>query len=132
MACSVPLIIAKQDMQAVGSAITYARRYGLAAALGVPQIDDDAESTMERPKPAPSYKPTPAALPPMPAAVAAPDRYRHTQHRELCISLAKKLGIDSNTLLLKREKLVPFLEANATTADLSQWIDAFFKKEGDK
>ncbi len=119
MACSVPLIIAKQDMQAVGSAITYARRYGLAAALGVPQIDDDGEAAMDRPKPSP-------------AAGAAPERYLHIQHRELCISLAKKLGIDSNTLLLKRDKLVPFLEANATTADLGQWIDAFFKKEGDK
>lgn len=130
MSSSVPLILAKQDMQTVGSAITYARRYGLAAACGVPQIDDDAESTMERPKTQTStYR---YEVKTVPAAVAAPERYRHTQHRELCITEAAKLGVGSNALLLKREKLVAFLEANATTADLAQWIDAFFKKEGDK
>lgn len=31
----------KRDMQALGSSITYARRYSLAAMMGVPQIDDD-------------------------------------------------------------------------------------------
>jgi hypothetical protein len=46
----VPLIITKNDMQGVGSAITYARRYGLAAACGISQTDDDAESCVERPK----------------------------------------------------------------------------------
>jgi hypothetical protein len=45
--CSrVPLIITKQDMQGVGSAITYARRYGLAAACGLSQTDDDGEAAV--------------------------------------------------------------------------------------
>ena len=35
--------IAKRDPQGVGSAMTYARRYGLAAALGISQADDDAQ-----------------------------------------------------------------------------------------
>lgn len=35
--------------QAIGSAITYARRYGLAAMLGIYQTDDDAEAAMNRP-----------------------------------------------------------------------------------
>jgi hypothetical protein len=34
--------------QAVGSAITYARRYGLAAMVGIYQTDDDAESAQGR------------------------------------------------------------------------------------
>jgi len=34
--------------QAIGSAITYARRYGLAAIVGVVQVDDDAEQGMGR------------------------------------------------------------------------------------
>lgn len=123
IACSVPLIISKQDMQAVGSAITYARRYGLAAALGVPQIDDDAESTMERPKP---------VLVASKPVLATPEPYRHLKHRDLCVAEAGKLGISSNALLLHKDALVKFLEANATTGDLPQWIDAFFKKEGDK
>lgn len=131
IACSVPLIIAKQDMQAVGSAITYARRYGLAAALGVPQIDDDAESTMERPKPAPSYKPTPAALPPMPA-VLINRPFKYSDHRDLVPNAAAAVGIPANKIIEVREKLSAFLEANASTHDLPQWIDAFFKKEGDK
>jgi hypothetical protein len=39
----------KNDPQAVGSALTYARRYSLAAMVGVVQCDDDAESAMDRP-----------------------------------------------------------------------------------
>lgn len=38
----VPYIVAKQDMQGLGSAITYARRYGLVSILGLEQEDDDA------------------------------------------------------------------------------------------
>lgn len=36
------LACAKQDPQAYGSAITYARRYALQAILGIPSEDDDA------------------------------------------------------------------------------------------
>ena len=38
----------KSGAQAVGSCITYARRYALAAMTGLAQIDDDAEATMQR------------------------------------------------------------------------------------
>jgi len=38
----IPLILAKQDMQQLGSAITYARRYGLVSMFGLEQEDDDA------------------------------------------------------------------------------------------
>lgn len=37
----VPLILNKQDMQQLGSAITYARRYGLVSMFGLEQEDDD-------------------------------------------------------------------------------------------
>lgn len=40
--------LAKADPQAAGSAITYARRYGLMAMLGMPAVDDDAESAHGR------------------------------------------------------------------------------------
>jgi len=36
------LVLQKQDMQGLGSAITYARRYARAAILGITQDDDDA------------------------------------------------------------------------------------------
>ena len=38
----------KLDPQSVGSSITYARRYALAAMVGICPEDDDAESTMDR------------------------------------------------------------------------------------
>ncbi len=42
---SMPILMVKEDMQGMGSAITYARRYALAAICGVAQDDDDAEGT---------------------------------------------------------------------------------------
>lgn len=45
------LPLAKQDPQAAGSAITYARRYSLAALAGIPTVDDDSEASMMRGKP---------------------------------------------------------------------------------
>lgn len=40
------LPLTKQDPQAAGSAITYARRYSLSALAGIPSVDDDAEAAM--------------------------------------------------------------------------------------
>ena len=40
----VPLTPTKPDMQGYGSAITYARRYSLQTALGVPSEDDDGNA----------------------------------------------------------------------------------------
>ena len=42
----MPLILGKSDMQGLGSAITYARRYALAAMIGVAQADDDGEGSI--------------------------------------------------------------------------------------
>lgn len=41
---TVPLILAKNDMQQLGSAITYARRYGLVSIFGLEQEDDDGNN----------------------------------------------------------------------------------------
>ena len=38
----------KQDPQAMGSAITYARRYSYQSVLGIPSEDDDGEKSMPR------------------------------------------------------------------------------------
>lgn len=43
-----PLLMGKQDMQALGSAITYARRYGLAAMVGIAPEDDDGNAAVAR------------------------------------------------------------------------------------
>lgn len=42
--CPVPLIVGKQDMQGLGSAITYARRYGLMSLAGIAPEDDDGNA----------------------------------------------------------------------------------------
>lgn len=47
-ASRVYLVIGKQDMQGVGSAITYARRYGLLGMAGLAPEDDDGEATKAR------------------------------------------------------------------------------------
>jgi hypothetical protein len=51
MACG-PLHIpaSKQDAQGYGSALTYARRYSLMAAFGVPAEDDDGNAAVKRPQ----------------------------------------------------------------------------------
>ena len=63
-----PVIVARpNDPQALGSAITYAKRYGLAAITGLATEDDDGESAMDRDKdkkkdvkvPYSAYKETP-------------------------------------------------------------------------
>jgi len=41
LSCRVPLIVAKNNMQGYGSAVTYARRYGLMAMAGIAPEDDD-------------------------------------------------------------------------------------------
>lgn len=45
---SFTLPLVKPDPQAAGSAITYARRYALQAAFGIPAVDDDGEAAMFR------------------------------------------------------------------------------------
>lgn len=42
--CPIPLILGKQDMQGLGSAMTYARRYGLMALAGIAPEDDDGNA----------------------------------------------------------------------------------------
>lgn len=43
----------KQDAQGIGSCATYARRYSLAAMVGIAQDDDDGQAAVQ--KPAPEY-----------------------------------------------------------------------------
>lgn len=57
----VYLVIGKNDMQGVGSAITYARRYGLLGMAGLAPEDDDGEAT-KAPKSAPKQDPKPPAV----------------------------------------------------------------------
>ena len=44
MRSKIKLPLAKVDAQGVGAAVTYGRRYGLSAMVGIAQYDDDAQS----------------------------------------------------------------------------------------
>jgi hypothetical protein len=65
--CRVPLIVAKNDMQGYGSAVTYARRYGLMSMAGIAPEDDDGNAAAKAPplvddKPARKAATTPAII----------------------------------------------------------------------
>jgi hypothetical protein len=50
--CRVPLIVGRNDMQGYGSAVTYARRYGLMSLAGIaPEDDDGNAAAAAAPKP---------------------------------------------------------------------------------
>ena len=44
----IPLVLGKNDMQGLGSAITYARRYGILSLLNLPTEDDDGNDAVAR------------------------------------------------------------------------------------
>lgn len=89
--------LAKMDAQGAGSAITYGCRYSLMAALGVPPVDDDAESAVLRThEPVKKTAPAPAPVKAEPASDdVAKNFYR----------VAAKTAID----------------LQHTTADLKEW-----------
>lgn len=60
--CPVPLLLNKRDMQGLGSAMTYARRYGLLSLTGLAPEDDDGNAAVKNgPVVEPARKPAVAA-----------------------------------------------------------------------
>jgi hypothetical protein len=79
-----------QTSQAIGSAITYARRYALSAAVGlVADDDDDGNASTQQATQKPAY--VPPAAPPVPKITKA-------QYKEL-LDLAVSLGFDEDRLI---------------------------------
>jgi hypothetical protein len=75
MASTYPISPTKNDMQGIGSATTYARRYSLMAMVGVAPEDDDGNAATGK-----GDAPKPSAPPPSPRLVKpepTPDRYPH-------------------------------------------------------
>lgn len=64
-----PLILSKNDMQGLGSAITYARRYALSAIVGITQEDDDGNAAATKPKEEPKAEPKQPAPAPRPSVI---------------------------------------------------------------
>lgn len=59
--CSLPMLMNKQDMQGYGSAMTYARRYGLMSLAGIAPDDDDGNAASEGAPPQAKPQPKPAS-----------------------------------------------------------------------
>ena len=56
----LPLIVNKRDMQGLGSALTYARRYGLMSMAGIAPDDDDGNAAVQAaPPPREEQRPAP-------------------------------------------------------------------------
>jgi len=97
----MPLV--KTDPQGVGSAITYARRYALAAMTSVCPEDDDAESqTSRQSTPEAPRRTTPPAQAPVTDGKARTDKMR-IRFTEVCEEIARRTddrleGVKGNAL----------------------------------
>jgi hypothetical protein len=128
METEVPVILAKKDMQGVGSAITYARRYGLAAAVCLSQTDDDANAAC----------PTPAAPRPQPKpAPEKPDVFETRPFvwetdKNLVNEAIKQLGVPSKEAKEHGTNLRTVLEKESTNqfASIKEVTSEFFQFVG--
>ena len=105
----------ENDPQADGSSITYARRYALAAFVGVCPEDDDAEKGMHRGEKIPD-KPTPKT----------PSKPLSEKQKAMVRSKCKAKNISSDELLshFKKESIKDFTMGEMTV--VLMWIDGKF------
>ena len=111
-----PLIIAKNDMQGLGSAYTYARRYGLMAIMGIAPEEDDGNAASAKVIPLPVKK-----IEPKKVEVA------HVEEAKSILSEVKKIS-DAKELdwFLKKnaQRIADIREASTVTYEyLHQRID---------
>ena len=104
--CAIPP--AGQDPQKYGSAVTYGRRYGLQAAVGLAAIDDDGEGAMNRNAPKAAATPAPAAKP---AATTAPaPSATETKVNEIVTALRTQTTLSKLEEKMTKAKTTPFAE----------------------
>lgn len=99
---TLSLTATKGDPQGVGSAITYAKRYGLCAALGISADDDDDANEASTPantqRPVPQNgKPEASPKKQFADAVKGWAQVAPEDVRAACLQVAKAAGIDANT-----------------------------------
>lgn len=88
LSCRVPIIVQKNDMQGYGSAVTYARRYGLMTMAGIAPEDDDGNAAAKAP---PKQEQKPRNTQPAPAPEISDDEQFERLNTALknCDSLEK-------------------------------------------
>jgi len=118
-----------ETAQAVGSALTYMRRYSLAAALGITQEDDDGHAATQsrQPQAQPAQQARQQASRPAPAQTAT-QRPAESQARASgeVIAINKKLGEDFGFKASDRDNAISFvaylagIPGLASTKDLTE------------
>ena len=117
--CSIPLIIGKNDMQGYGSAVTYARRYGLMAMAGIAPEDDDGNAAAKAaPVAQRQLTPPPKPQGPAPANVTAPNT---AQGRDPKVVQAALLKIISKADTV--EYLGSMNDEGSKSAEAWQWLE---------
>lgn len=107
LSCDVPILLGKRDMQGLGSAITYARRYGLMCMAGIAPEDDDGNAAV-------------AAGPTKEAASVTPEQY------VILRDLIEETGTDEAKFHLAHG------HPNPATADLRRFPAHLFEKARDQ
>lgn len=103
----LPILNAKQDAQGFGSALTYARRYGLSAIIGLAQDDDDANHAVAKPAPKPS-------VPHGTSESAQYDGKKHADLSQFVMTAGKYAGKRLGQIEMKELKAwVEFVEVSA-------------------
>lgn len=98
----------KRDPQGVGSAITYGCRYALMATLGLPPVDDDGESAMDR-NPAPSQ----ARVTPANPSLTRTD----TGTAGVPLSANAKLMLKAAEMAMTKQDVTDWVRANGEAID---------------
>lgn len=101
----------KQDPQAQGSAITYARRYALMAGLGLVADEDDDGARASEKAPA-TEKPTPFKAPEGPRGGKA-EEIRIREHHDELVALVQELGATDS---------LPSIHEHAAAGDID-WLE---------
>lgn len=113
----VPLV--KNDPQALGSAITYARRYGLTSAIGLSTEDDDAESAMGRvQKPAITH-----STPSRSGTLVEPEKSAKDIERDKLIKTLYFLCCNEKKLGMKREEIAIYIKTVLEKDDIKSLND---------
>jgi hypothetical protein len=96
----VTLPVEKATAQGAGSAISYGRRYGLSAILGLTAEDDDGNAASTRPaaSAAPARASAPAAAPAVPAGQRMHDRVPETPASAMSLAKAETVELKGKRL----------------------------------
>ena len=114
---SIPLLLDKPNMQGLGSALTYARRYGLAAMVGIHQEDDDA-NLASGPAPRIEKQNGPQMVRNHPTPLAT------VKQVEFCRKLFKDLGLGTQEI---KDMLKPYGVTKGADLNMDQISDLIDK-----